>query len=218
MPFKTEWVEYPDIEGLCKKLGAPPTQKKRDGSPLYTVPVIYDPSTQTVVEDSWKIARYLDKTYPDTPRVIPENTGGLQAAYMSAFENAVSGHLYDLVVLAACNNLNPRSEEFFRTTREKSEGKKLEDIAPPGEEREKLLRAMYLGLNRVASWFDKNEGNGPFITGTSMTHADIATASRLIWAKVVLGEESEVWRAVVSWNGGRWDQYMKHFEKYEVLT
>ena len=61
IPYKTVWVEYPDIKPLCLKIGASPAESLPDGSPLYTLPVIYDPNTQTPVSDSAAIARYLDK-------------------------------------------------------------------------------------------------------------------------------------------------------------
>ena len=155
LAFKTEWVEYPDIEPLCKKLGAPPTGTKGDGSPLYTLPVIYDPQTKTVVEESFKIAKYLDQTYPDTPRLIPDNTAGLQSGFRVGFELNVVIPLYDLVVLAVHNNLNPRSQEFFRRTREE-DGRKLEDYVPSEEVRQKLLADVQKGLQRASSWIDHN--------------------------------------------------------------
>ncbi|KAK7690189.1 hypothetical protein QCA50_006840 [Cerrena zonata] len=217
LPFKTEWVEYPDIESLCKKLGAPPTWKNDDGSPLYTLPVIYDPSTKTVVEESFKIAKYLDKTYPNTPRLIPDNTAALQSGFRMGFELNVTEPLWDLVVLAACNNLNPRSQEFFRRTRE-ANGKKLETYASPGEVHDMALKKVETGLKKVSQWFDHNDGTGPFVMGDIISHADFALAGRLMWGKVVWGEDSEDWRAIMGFENGRWERYMKALEKYEVLT
>ncbi|KAI0682851.1 hypothetical protein BC835DRAFT_807562, partial [Cytidiella melzeri] len=49
IPYRTEWVEYPDIEPLCKKIGGSATAKKEDGRDHYTLPMIYDPSTGEVV-------------------------------------------------------------------------------------------------------------------------------------------------------------------------
>ena len=193
LAFKTEWVEYPDIEALCKKIGAPPTWTKSDGSALYTLPVIYDPHTKTVVEESFKIAKYLDETYPDTPRLIPDNTAGLQSGFRMGFEMNVANSLYDLVVLAAHDNLNPRSQEFFRRTREE-EGPKLEEYVPSEEVRQKLLEDVRRGLQKVSSWLDHNGGTGPFVMGSILSHADFAIAGRLMWAKVTLGEDAVEWR------------------------
>ncbi|KAL0961286.1 hypothetical protein HGRIS_006246 [Hohenbuehelia grisea] len=35
LPFKTVYVEFPDIEKVCKKIGAAPTSLKPNGDPLY---------------------------------------------------------------------------------------------------------------------------------------------------------------------------------------
>ncbi|RDB26472.1 Glutathione S-transferase-like protein ustS [Hypsizygus marmoreus] len=66
LPYKTVWVEYPDIAELSKKLGIAPTNEGPNG-PNYTLPAIYDPTTGTALAESIAIAEYLDKTYPDTP-------------------------------------------------------------------------------------------------------------------------------------------------------
>ncbi|KAK7690190.1 hypothetical protein QCA50_006841 [Cerrena zonata] len=218
LPFKTEYVEYPDIEALCKKIGAKPTDTKKDGSPHYTFPVIYDPNTKTVVEDSLNIARYLDKTYPDTPRLFPDNTHVLQNAFLAASGSAVMMPLFTVVILATCNNLNPRSEEYFRRTREVSFSKALEDFVPAGEEGAKRWKEVEEGFDKIASWFTDSDQSGPFVMGNIPSYADVDLASRLIWAKVVLGEDSEGWGKIKQWSGGRWEQHLKLMEKYENLA
>src|SRR6266446_9283461 len=75
-------LEFPDIESLFKKMGIPPTSKEEDGSDRYTVPAIHDPSTGASIADSVLIAEYLEKTYPDTPKVFPNNTPALQVAFV----------------------------------------------------------------------------------------------------------------------------------------
>jgi hypothetical protein len=44
IPHKTVFLEYLEIEPLCKKIGAKPTG---ESSTQYTLPVIYDPATGT---------------------------------------------------------------------------------------------------------------------------------------------------------------------------
>ena len=81
IPYRTEWVEVPDIEPLSKKLGINPTGQKKDGSPFYTLPAIYDPATGTAIADSFAIAEYLENTYPETPSVFPKESAALQKAF-----------------------------------------------------------------------------------------------------------------------------------------
>ena len=86
LPFRTVWVEYPDIESTLKAAGiVSNTRKKPDGSPTWTVPAIYDPKTKTGITESFAIAEYLDKTYPDTPLLIPPGTRTLQKAWIPTF-------------------------------------------------------------------------------------------------------------------------------------
>jgi len=132
IPFKTEWVEFPNIELLCKKLGIPPTCKREDRSDRFTLPAIHSPSTGVYISDSILIAEYLEKTYLDTPQIFPHNTFALQAAFTAAFVNNLSA-LWNFIVHATYAILTPRSQEYYRHTREKSFGKVLEDIAPKGE-------------------------------------------------------------------------------------
>lgn len=216
IPFKTEYVEYPDIESVCKKIGAKPTGAKADGTPFYTLPVIYDSNTKTVVEDSLNIAKYLDKTYPNTPRLFPHNTHVLQTAFLDASRVPVMKHLFPIVVLPIYNNLNPVSAEYFRKTREAALGKALEDVFPAGEEGEKLWKEVEEGHNKIASWF--KDSSGPFVMGDIVSYADIELASRLMTVKILLGEDSEGWVRIKRWNGGRWVEHLKAMEKYENLA
>jgi hypothetical protein len=64
LPYTTVRPEHPNIERLCKKIGANATSYNSDRNPHFTGPVIRDASTNTVVSDSIEIARYLDQTYP----------------------------------------------------------------------------------------------------------------------------------------------------------
>ena len=69
VPYRTQWVEYPEIAPLIKSFGLPPNSNARTP---YTLPAIYDPRTKRAVMDSVEIAKYLDDEYPDTPAVTPK--------------------------------------------------------------------------------------------------------------------------------------------------
>jgi len=212
--YKTEWVQFPDIEPLSKKLGIPPTSKKADGSDLYTLPAIHDTSTGVYVSDSILIAEYLEKTYPDTPQVFPYHTHALQAAFTAAFVNNISA-LWNFIVPAASNKLNPRSQEYFRRTREKTFGKALEDIAPKGEVAIVEWERFKDGLGKADAWYAKNGGQGPFLLGETPSWGDIIVAGYLNWTRVVWGDDSQQWKDVSSWNNGRWVAIIEALKKYE---
>ena len=68
IPYRTVWVEYPDIARTCQELGVDPTSTKADGSPQYTLPMIYDPSTKIALAESAAIAlvREFNKKYEES--------------------------------------------------------------------------------------------------------------------------------------------------------
>jgi len=214
IPYKTEWVEYPDIEPLCKKLGISPTSKKADGSDHYTLPAIHDPSTGTYISDSILIAEYLEKTYPDTPQVFLHHTIALQAAFTAAFGNNLSS-LRSFIIPATYTKLNPRSQEYFRRTREKSFGKAMENIAPKGEAAIAEWAQFRDGLGKVDAWYAKNGGKGPFLLGETPSWGDIAVASYILWLRVVWGKDSQQWKDISSWHNGRWATIIEALKKYE---
>jgi glutathione S-transferase len=76
-----------------RSIGAAPTGEKPDGSPLYTLPAIVDPSRTTssggptVVSESFRIAEYLDEAYPtpSTGALFPPGTKALQQLFYEYF-------------------------------------------------------------------------------------------------------------------------------------
>lgn len=230
LPYKTIWIEYPDIANLCKEIGAEPTAIRPDG-PHYTLPVIRDLSTGAVISDSAKIARYLDKTYPDTPTVIPPETDSLHAAFGYAFSQAIVGPLGPIMLPATNAQLNPVSEAFFRRTREaevfrstrdgeldRTLGQKLEDWAPPGsEKRRKLWDDIKAGYSRIAGWLSADGRDKLFFLGDKISYADITVAGWTVWVKRVIGPDSAEWKEFATCDGGRWAKLLEAFEKYEVV-
>ncbi|KAI0712270.1 hypothetical protein C8Q76DRAFT_797141 [Earliella scabrosa] len=223
IPYKTVWVEYPDIATLCKKIGATPTGTRRAGEFLYTLPVIYDPNTKSVVSDSGAIARYLDRTYPDAPTLIPAEADALTAALGAALWTVFNPDedLGAIIVPAAFAQLRERSRPYFRETREKWAGGKLEELAPAGsEKRAKCWETIRKGMNKIATaWLEADGKEKLFFMGdrVGITYADITIAGFLMWFKETLGEDSEEWKAMMTWDDGRWAKFMRAFKKYEVV-
>jgi len=217
IPYKTEWVEYPDIEPLCKKLGIPPTSKKADGRDHYTLPAIHNPSTGAYVSDSILIAEYLEKTYPGTPQVFPHNTLALQTTFGQAFGDNI-GALRNFLVPAIYFKLNPQSQEYFRRTREESCGKAMEDITPKGEAAVEEWAQFRDGLGKVDAWYAKNGGQGPFLLGKAPSWGDIVVGSCLVWLRITLGEDSSKWKDISSWNNGRWAGIVDAMKECETVV
>jgi len=217
VPYKTEWVEYPDIESHNIKLGIEPTSKKADGRPHYTLPAIHDPSTGVYIAESLKIAEYLDKTYPDTPALFPHNSLGLQTAFTAAFSSNLSA-IWEFILPATCFKLNPPSHEYFRRTREAAFGKKMEELVPTGEEGAVKWAKFQKALGTVDGWYSKNGGKGPFLLGETPSWADLVVASYLIWFRIIWGEDSQQWKDISAWHGGRWKGLLDSLKKYQTIV
>ncbi|EDR03530.1 uncharacterized protein LACBIDRAFT_295178 [Laccaria bicolor S238N-H82] len=216
IPYRTEWVEYPDIEPLCIERGIPPTSYWADGKPHYTLPAIHDPSTGTYIADSLLIAEYLDKTYPDTPRIFPRGLEALQLGFVKSFMTQLDS-IWTSIIPQIANHLSPRSLEYFRRTREKSFHKQLEDIAPVGQAQSEAWDLFKRGLDVVNGWLEKNSASGPFVMADTVSWADFAVGGYLIWMKIVWGEDSQQWKDISSWGEGRWGALIEGLEKYSEI-
>lgn len=213
LPVKTEWVEYPDIKELYHTLGLTATEKRDDGSPYYCLPIIYDPSTNTTLCESFSIVQYLEKTYPNTPTVLSKGTLALQKGFLVAFRAKVHWPTFHLVIFPIWLILNEPSQAYFRTTREADFGQKLEDIGT--EERWQKAETAW---NELAEWFKLDgEGSTDFVMGKQLCFVDLQIVSVLVWARNGLGENSEEWKRICSWGGGKWKRYLESFSKYEVV-
>lgn len=223
IPYQTVWVEYPDIAALCKKIGAAPTATQSDGQPLYTLPTIYDPNTQTVVADSGKIARYLDATYPNhAPKLILAELDVLIAAFEDAFWGAVGAAGFaPIIIPAAFSMLGPGSQPYFRRTREARLGGKLEELAPLGSEaRKEVWAKLKKATEKIAAWYEVRADSGrTFVLGDvgGVTYADVVAAGFFMWFKVCVGEDNEEWKEMAAWDGGRWGKLLAAFEQYGAV-
>ncbi|GJF00933.1 glutathione S-transferase [Phanerochaete sordida] len=213
LKYKTEWLEYPDIEPTAKGLGGAPTDKKPDGSDFYTLPMIYDPNTKAVITNSAAIAKYLDNAYPDTPRVFPAGTDAFQAAFLETAWANVGIHVFMLVILDTANHMFPRSHAYFRATREAKFGNKLENLATEDE-----WAAVEAGLARWKGYLEANgEGGDLLFMGAqgTVTYSDLQIAALFVWAKTVWGENSERWKRLTALQGGKWAKFYAQFAKFE---
>ncbi|KAF8634683.1 hypothetical protein AX15_000784 [Amanita polypyramis BW_CC] len=213
LAYKTIWTEHLDIEKMSKERGIAPTGVNfENGAPLYTLPAIYDESTGIGLSESHRIAEYLDKTYPDTPKVIPPGTESLQAAFITSY----TPHFKALTQFNLPATLEAmkesESKEHFYKTRSKRFGRDLKTMRPTGAALAPALNDLRDGLNKVDEWLVKSDGL--YVMGNTISFGDFALLSWLKWARVVLGNDSEEWKQISSWNEGRWGERVERLEKY----
>jgi len=219
LPFKTEWLEYPEIEPAMIRLGADPdpTRKKLDGSPCYTLPVIHDTTTGKVVADSMKIAQYLDETYQDKPLLFPYDARAPIHVF-SEFLSPLLQSFVPLIVPPMCSKLSPQSEEYYRRLWKGLLGVELVDIVPPpGPKRDEAWAKVKANLSKIAVILQKNGADkGPYFYGDTFSHADVIVVGFLHWARAILGQEPE-WADFESWDGGHWARLMEWTKEYQKL-
>ncbi|KAK0464829.1 hypothetical protein IW261DRAFT_1523680 [Armillaria novae-zelandiae] len=210
LPYRTVYVELPDVEALAKKIGASPTSTKPDGvSPFYTIPIIQDDSTGAVVSNSATIAAYLDKMYPSSgPVLIPAGTMTLQLAFTDAVNDAFNHLRLPLFYSDMVVKMNARTTAYMVQKFIKLE-------APEGEEREKLWAVTRENLGKMNKWFEESVGD--YVMGSEPCFADTAICGFLWFTRTVVGEESAEWREISSWNDGRWGRYLESFKPYEKI-
>ncbi|KAJ2925916.1 hypothetical protein H1R20_g11183, partial [Candolleomyces eurysporus] len=213
---QTEWVEYADIEKRFKELGLPPSGKKPDGSPFYTVPAIYDDSTNTQISDSLKIIEYLDQTYPNTPRIISPGTNLLNTAFDWGLGQAFF-KLWPLLAPNIVTNLKGASSDKYRQRLEAVTGMSMEQLKENKELQEKLWAEAQEALKVPSSWFKTSNGKvqgGPWIMGNEVTMSDLITSSNIGFAAINAGEDSEEWKRIDGWSEGLWSALWERTRPY----
>ena len=209
IPYRTEWIEYPDIEPHSKNLGIKPTGKKPDGTPYYTLPAIHDPSTGIYLADSFLIAEYLEETYLGTPRIFPDGTKSLQHAFQFSFSQRLEP-VRPFILPSVLPKLGTqRNKEHYRQARELTLGRTLEEMVPFGTERVVKWAKFREVMNQVDECLAKTDAKGPYVMGDIISWADVFLASYLIYFKIIWGEDSEEWKDIASWNQGRWANFLR---------
>ncbi|KAK7043041.1 hypothetical protein VNI00_008779 [Paramarasmius palmivorus] len=211
LKFHTIWIEFPDIESTCKKLGVPPTATRRDGSPWYTLPAIYDPSTGVALSESVRIAEYLDKQYPDTPKVIPSGTSALLAAFNEAFM-AKLGSAFQFLLPKLPGILNADSAAFVTRTRTAEIGMPFAEFYPKPEAKEGEWKKVLKDLSAVAAW--PAEGDKWFM-GDNISYADLIVAGWVKFIQVEFGENSDEWKSIASLGAGRFRRMLKDLDSQD---
>ena len=145
------------------------------------VPVLRD--GDTVVHDSWAIAEYLDKTYPDRPALIEGEQGRALASLTRHYaQNVLATPILKGVVGDLFKAIAPGDQPYFRESREKRLGMKLEQfqIAP-----EAAAAQLGVALSPVRALLKEQ----PFVNGRRPAFADYCLFGVVMWARGVSAVE-----------------------------
>ncbi|KAI1384198.1 putative glutathione S-transferase [Hypoxylon trugodes] len=173
IPYKTEWIEYPDIK--------PTFQDHVPKADQYTVPTIILPDG-TWVTDSAKIAEVLESRYPEKKLFLDSQYVPKVASVFPEIFGAAGVNYLPLIFKRI---ISPGSEAHFRTTREAAVGMTLEEFSKLGGEG--VWKKAAPGLEKVTALLKENP-EGPFFEGSNVTYADFIWAGFLIMTQRI-GED-----------------------------
>lgn len=233
LPYSTSWVALPDIAKIRSSLKVPPCRKFADGTDFFTLPIIEDPATDSLVGDSFDIAVYLQNAYP--------NSGAGDLFPPQTLDYVFTHDLAPLVPLSECGksefpeyakfNVNvdaaftahvqltiegfpfdPATAEISKAEFVRRAGVTCwEDFALVGEEREKVKDSFRDMLGGLAKLFLRDI-SGPFLLGTKASYADLIVGGWLRMMRATLPESE--WEEVRSWHGGLFGQFHDALEVY----
>jgi glutathione S-transferase len=139
-----------------------------------TVPVLVD--GDTVVADSWKIAGYLDARHPDRPLFDSESARSEALLIKYWTERTLHPLVTRMTVSDIWRSLHPKDQAYFRESREKRLGRKLEEVTANREETRVRFGEALEPLRAMLA-------DQPFICGQSPAYADYIVFGLFMWAR-----------------------------------
>ncbi|KAF9531769.1 hypothetical protein CPB83DRAFT_848699 [Crepidotus variabilis] len=212
LQHKTEWVEWQDLESTLVKIGIPPSRKDHRSKPRYTIPAIFDSTTGVYLSESFEIAQYLDRTYPDTPKIFPDNTAGLQRGFHQALTPLVEP-IKALILPVEATRLSSASQESFQ--------QKMKDylsLELGEEDKIEMWAELRENFGVVNGWYSLGNNPGPFILGEAPSWVDFVLGATFLWSKLIFGENSSEWKEIETWHEGRWKTLLKQLSMYQVVS
>lgn len=142
-----------------------------------TVPVLLDGDRAVV--DSWTIAEYLERTYADRPSLFGGDAARSATLLIKFWtERTLHPLLTRMIVLDIVDVLDPRDRAYFRESREKRLGGRLEDLVA---DRDRTLVTFRQALDPLRAML----AHQPFIGGESASYADYTVFGAFLWARGV---------------------------------
>ncbi|KAH7395478.1 hypothetical protein BKA64DRAFT_59958 [Cadophora sp. MPI-SDFR-AT-0126] len=193
IPYKTIFLEFPDIEPTLKGLGIVPSESASANQIKYTVPTIHHLPTNTHIMESLPIAQFLTTTYPSPPLPL---TSDLGRQIESLARSTVGLSFSASLMPRETHILSPRSQEYFRRTREAMVKQPLENLLE-GDKEEKAWEGASENIHAVGELLLSNK-EGPFVLGKEPSYTDFFIAGALQSAKCI---HEETWKRMVAFPG-----------------
>ncbi len=140
-----------------------------------TIPVLVD--GETTVRDSWDIAEYLMKTYPDRTALWHGSEGRNFARFVNLWtDQTMQPAIFRTIVGDVFERARDEDQPYFRESREKRLGKSLEDMTAEREGHAAALGRTLAPLRALVSEQD-------FVCGAAPAYADFIAFGSFQWAR-----------------------------------
>lgn len=148
-----------------------------EGGISKTIPVIRD--GETVMAESFDIALYLERTYPDRPSLFGGPGGEAMARFVERWsQNVIHPQLTRFCVADIWRRLSPVDQTYFRASREKRLSETLESVETTRDNGLAAFRSSLTPLRDMLSF-------QPFIGGRTALFADYIVFSAFQWARIM---------------------------------
>jgi len=232
IPYKTTWVQLPDISRIRQNLNIPACRKFADGTDFYTLPILVDPNTSRKLGDSFDIAVYLQKQYPEANDLFPPQSldyvynpeteiliplsqcdDGEYPQYARFNMNVDAAFTSHVMLMAHGMPFDPATAEACKAEFVRRAGVSCwDDFAVGGEVREKIVASFESMLGGLAKLFENTDG--PFILGHRASYADLIVGAWLMLSSRTL--PAEEWELVRGWHGGVFGRLFDALQVYAV--
>jgi glutathione S-transferase len=158
------------------------------------VPVLVD--GDRTVSDSWKIANYLEDTYPDKPSLFDGLTGRAMAAFFNNWvDTTINPALIRVVLMDIYGHLGDQDKAYFRKSREQRFGTTLEAFV---QDREAKLAAFRQLLQPARMTLQRQF----YLGGNTPKYADYILFGAFQWARAISPQRLlEADDPIVAWRG-----------------
>jgi glutathione S-transferase len=140
------------------------------------VPVLVD--NGHCVFDSWAIAVYLEGAYPDRPSLFGGPSAMAATRFINAWADGLAPMIAAMLVTDILADLHERDRGYFRASREKRFGMKLEAVSADRDSKVETFRRSLAPLRTLLA-------AQPYLGGATPLYADYAVFGMFQWARCI---------------------------------
>jgi glutathione S-transferase len=175
IPYKTSWLEFPDIKPTLISFGLDPNPESSGDMP-YTVPTVKLPSGGYIME-SYAIIKEIERLHPEPSLHL--NNGYYDRTY-AILQDLATNLIPEILPRIPLNVIYDESMEYFQRTRKEMFGMSLADLLKSDKAGENAWTAAKPAIKNLETLLTENS-SGPFIDGVQVSYADFLIAAVYIF-------------------------------------